>query len=122
MSGDSMQSATDSIQSVQTTTTVDDSITSGKYDCAKIENESAAGSVVSLIDADADVSADESHQSYIPEYPPVKNKEVFFEGGVHYFEDGNFWMEIPGLLESEDDDDEINYPILQKKSTKIKFR
>lgn len=40
---------------------------------------------------------DES-QYYIPEYPPVRSREVLVEGGVHYFEDGNFWMEVPGKI------------------------
>lgn len=75
------------------------------------------------IDAEADVSADESNNSgfYIPEYPPVKSKEVFVnQDGVHFFEDGNFWMEVPGLLDSDRDDDEDDCRII-KKSTKVKF-
>ncbi|XP_055608890.1 neurabin-1 isoform X2 [Uranotaenia lowii] len=74
-------------------------------------------------DAEADVSADESNNSgfYIPEYPPVKSKEVFVnQDGVHFFEDGNFWMEVPGLLESDRDDEEDD-PRVIKKSTKIRF-
>ncbi|XP_055628397.1 uncharacterized protein LOC129769897 isoform X3 [Toxorhynchites rutilus septentrionalis] len=75
------------------------------------------------IDAEADVSADESNNSgfYIPEYPPVKSKEVYVnQDGVHFFEDGNFWMEVPGLLDSDRDDDEDDCRII-KKNTKVKF-
>lgn len=61
-------------------------------------------------------------QFFIPEYPPVSPKEVFDEAGVHYFEDGNFWMEIPGLMDcDDDDDDDLDYPVFVKKNNKIKF-
>ncbi|XP_062710152.1 uncharacterized protein LOC109623115 isoform X2 [Aedes albopictus] len=71
-------------------------------------------------DAEADVSADESNNSgfYNAEYPPVKSKEVFVnQDGVHFFEDGNFWMEVPGLLDSDEEEDVR----VIKKSTKVKF-
>uniref|UniRef100_A0A1Q3F7Y6 Neurabin-1 n=1 Tax=Culex tarsalis TaxID=7177 RepID=A0A1Q3F7Y6_CULTA len=73
--------------------------------------------------AEADVSADESNNSgfFIPEYPPVKSKEVFVnQDGVHFFEDGNFWMEVPGLLDSDRDDEEDD-PRVIPKDTKVKF-
>lgn len=38
---------------------------------------------------------------------------------MHYYQDGHFWMEVPGLPDSEDDDDD--YPIPVKKNTKVKF-
>lgn len=61
-------------------------------------------------------------QYFIPEYPPKTPKEVFSESGVHYYEDGNFWMEIPGLsLVDDDDDDDLDYPIFVKKNSKIRF-
>lgn len=60
---------------------------------------------------------------FIPEYPPVSPKEVYTEGGIHYFEDGNFWMEIPGLMDQyeEDDEDDLDYPVFEKKNTKLRF-
>lgn len=65
--------------------------------------DSNPGSNSSLTDPD---------QYFIPEYPPVSPKEVFNESGVHYFDDGNFWMEIPGLLEcDDDDDDDLDFPV-----------
>lgn len=103
--------------------TVDESINSTKLESVtRLEDVSGIGSIGSSIN-DGDYSGDESQQSYIPEYPPVRSKEVHVEGGVHYFEDGNFWMEVPGLMESEveDDDDDADYPILVKKNTKVKF-
>lgn len=42
------------------------------------------------------------------------------ENGVHYFEDGHFWMEVPGLPDSEEDDD-LDYPIFVKKSSRVVF-
>lgn len=75
--------------------------------------DSNQGSSLSLNDPD---------QFFIPEYPPISPKEVYSDSGVHYFEDGNFWMEIPGLLECDDeDDDDLDYPVFVKKSSKIKF-
>lgn len=76
-------------------------------------SDSNPGSSLSLNDPD---------QFYIPEYPPKSPKEVYNDSGVHYFEDGNFWMEIPGLLECDDeDDDDLDYPVFVKKNNKIKF-
>lgn len=75
--------------------------------------DSNQGSSLSLNDPD---------QFFIPEYPPISPKEVYSDSGVHYFEDGNFWMEIPGLLDCDDeDDDDLDYPVFVKKNSKIKF-
>lgn len=70
----------------------------------------------------SNLSLNDPDQYFIPEYPPISPKEVFNESGVHYFEDGNFWMEIPGLLDcDEEDDDDLDYPVFVKKNSKIKF-
>lgn len=45
-------------------------------------------------------------------------KQVYEEGGVHYYEDGHFWMEVPGLPERDSDDDSH---ILVKQNMKVKF-
>lgn len=107
-------------ESVVTNTTTSDSINLSKLE--KQRDGSVISSVTSLQDA-GDVSGDESQQSYTltMEYPPVRSNEVFVNpDGVHFFEDGNFWMEVPGLLEADKDDDEdCNVPV--KKNTKIKF-
>lgn len=72
------------------TTTIDDSIISSKhnstYSLADNEQHASLNATTELDDS----------QYYIPEYPPVRSKEVYVESGVHYFEDGNFWMEVPG--------------------------
>lgn len=55
-------------------------------------------------------------------YPPVASKEVFVnQDGVHFFEDGNFWMEVPGLLDSDKEEDDLEYPVMTKKKSKVKF-
>lgn len=53
------------------------------------------------------------------EYVPEPIKVVGVEQGVHYFEDGHFWMEVPGLPQEEDDD--LDYPTFIQKSTKVVF-
>ncbi|XP_050095956.1 uncharacterized protein LOC126577927 isoform X3 [Anopheles aquasalis] len=78
-------------------------------------------------EGEADVSADdESNNSasgfYIPEYPPVRCQEVYVNpDGVHFFEDGNFWMEVPGLMEADRELDDEDLRGYIKKSTKVKF-
>ncbi|XP_069165716.1 uncharacterized protein Spn isoform X13 [Procambarus clarkii] len=41
-------------------------------------------------------------------YQVSRVKEVLVEDGVHYLEDGHFWVEVPGL--PDDDEDEDNDP------------
>lgn len=83
---------------------------------------SLATSVSNASDAPAAVPLDPD-VFFIPEYPPVSPKEVYVEAGIHYFEDGNFWMEIPGLMDQydEDDEDDLDYPVFEKKNTKLRF-
>lgn len=74
-------------------------------------------SISSLIEHDDAESEGESLQM---EYPPQKSKEVFVNNdGVHFFEDGHFWMEVPGLLDNREEDEENNIPM--KKSFKLRF-
>ena len=42
------------------------------------------------------------------------------ENGVHYFEDGHFWMEIPGLQDASEDED-ADLPIPVKQNNKVQF-
>lgn len=75
-------------------------------------------SASSLIEHD-DVES-EGGESLQMEYPPQKSKEVFVNNdGVHFFEDGHFWMEVPGLLDNREEDEENNVPM--KKSFKLRF-
>lgn len=82
---------------------------------------SAAGSFISLSTNNSEATINDPDVFFIPEYPPVSPKEVFVDGGIHYFEDGNFWMEIPGLMECDDDEDDLDYPVFQKRNTKVRF-
>lgn len=42
------------------------------------------------------------------------------EDGVHYYEDGHFWMEVPGLPSEEEDDDSSCSSYISK-PTKVAF-
>ncbi|XP_017477051.1 PREDICTED: uncharacterized protein LOC108367039 isoform X2 [Rhagoletis zephyria] len=125
--GESLQESIVSVESTQSdgtlnqTTTIDDSIISSKHNStySLAEGELHSINTNTTTTSLGGTELDDS-QYYIPEYPPVKSKEVYVESGVHYFEDGNFWMEVPGLLDF--DDDELSYPpIPVKKNTKVRF-
>lgn len=122
VAGDTSSMLQDSIVSVESNKSANESIvtlnttTSDSINLSKNRDGSVISSAASLIEND--VSGDESLQM---EYPPKPSKEVFVnQDGVHFFEDGNFWMEVPGLLENDrDDDEDANIPV--KKGFKIKF-
>lgn len=88
--------STQSDATLNQTTTIDDSIISSKHNStySLADAEQATSSTV----LSTGVTELDDSQYYIPEYPPVRSKEVLVEAGVHYFEDGNFWMEVPGEL------------------------
>ncbi|XP_070136750.1 uncharacterized protein Spn isoform X9 [Drosophila bipectinata] len=122
--GESLHESIVSVESTQSdatlnqTTTIDDSIISSKHNStySLADAEPATNSTV----LSTGVTELDDSQYYIPEYPPVRSKEVLVEAGVHYFEDGNFWMEVPGLLDFDDDD--CSYPpITVRKNPKVRF-
>ncbi|XP_054732697.1 uncharacterized protein LOC129240747 isoform X3 [Anastrepha obliqua] len=124
--GESLQESIVSVESTQSdgtlnqTTTIDDSIISSKHNSTYSLAEGELHSINTNTTTTSIGGELDDSQYYIPEYPPQKSKEVYVESGVHYFEDGNFWMEVPGLLDF--DDDELSYPpIPVKKNTKIRF-
>lgn len=43
------------------------------------------------------------------------------ENGVHYFEDGHFWMEVAGIPESDEDDEDYPSTVPIKKISKVSF-
>lgn len=57
-----------------------------------------------------------AENGFVPRPVPV----VGVEHGVHYYEDGHFWMEVPGLPPEEDDDD-LEYPTYIPKPSKVCF-
>lgn len=56
----------------------------------------------------------------VTDYVPKPVSIVGVEHGVHYYEDGHFWMEVPGLPPEEEDDD-LDYPVYVPKPTKVNF-
>lgn len=121
---DSSQHTSINVDSSVTNTTADSSVTSSnKVEYSRLDSlipGSAQGSNQSIVTTTE--QQNDPDQYFIPEYPPISPKEVYCESGVHYFNDGNFWMEIPGLLENVDEeDDDLDYPVFVKKNNKIKF-
>ncbi|XP_018577638.2 inaD-like protein, partial [Anoplophora glabripennis] len=54
-------------------------------------------------------------------FTPKPIQVVGIEHGVHYYEDGHFWMEVPGLPPEEDDDD-LEFPTyIPKPPSKVCF-
>lgn len=72
-------------------------------------------SATSLSDGNILSSNLESTTDFVPE--PIK--VVGVEHGVHYYEDGHFWMEVPGLPQEEEDD--LDYPVFIQKPSKVVF-
>uniref|UniRef100_A0AAR5P3K6 Neurabin-1 n=1 Tax=Dendroctonus ponderosae TaxID=77166 RepID=A0AAR5P3K6_DENPD len=56
----------------------------------------------------------------VSDFVPKPVSIVGVEHGVHYYEDGHFWMEVPGLPPEEEDDD-LEYPVYVPKPTKVIF-
>ncbi|XP_059488614.1 titin isoform X4 [Neocloeon triangulifer] len=55
-----------------------------------------------------------------PEYVAVACREIFVENGIHYLEDGHFWVEVPGLPES-DEEEEFDESVTVKPPSKVFF-
>ncbi|XP_046688595.1 LOW QUALITY PROTEIN: neurabin-2-like [Homalodisca vitripennis] len=88
-------------------------------DSSQFGSQSDLLSVNSLDDLDSKGEEEEEeeedpYQGFVPE----PNREVYEEKGIHYYEDGHFWMEMPGLQESESEED-ANIPV--KANTKVTF-
>ncbi|XP_021929346.1 uncharacterized protein LOC110834470 isoform X3 [Zootermopsis nevadensis] len=96
--------------------TMEDSMTSSHVGSRSGSESGLLGSVSSLNDQDG--IGDQEPR--IEDFMPQPGKVVIVENGVHYFEDGHFWMEVPGLPESEEEDD-VDFPIPVKKNTKVTF-
>lgn len=47
--------------------------------------------------------------------------QILVENGVHYFEDGHFWMEVAGIPESDEDDEDYPSTVPVKKTSKVSF-
>ncbi|KAG8266941.1 regulation of protein localization to actin cortical patch [Homalodisca vitripennis] len=86
-------------------------------DSSQFGSQSDLLSVNSLDDLDSKGEEEEEEDPY-QGFVPEPNREVYEEKGIHYYEDGHFWMEMPGLQESESEED-ANIPV--KANTKVTF-
>ncbi|XP_076752952.1 protein phosphatase 1 regulatory subunit spinophilin isoform X2 [Xylocopa sonorina] len=97
-----------------------DSLTESQVGSVTGSESGLLGSVNSLNDTYE--SNDDTETEHQDEYvPPTPGKVVLVENGVHYFEDGHFWMEVAGIPESDDEKEDYlaNMPV--KKMTKVSF-
>lgn len=51
----------------------------------------------------------------------LTNSKVYYEDGIHYLEDGHYWMEAPGIPGSDEDEDYFDQAIVKKRPTRIRF-
>jgi neurabin len=46
---------------------------------------------------------------------------VLVENGVHYLEDGHFWVEVPGLPDSDEEDEDLAEGVTIKAPSRVSF-
>ncbi|KAJ8933538.1 hypothetical protein NQ314_013951, partial [Rhamnusium bicolor] len=73
-----------------------------------------------LIDSVTSLSEGNNLESNADGFVPKPVPVIGVEHGVHYYEDGHFWMEVPGLPPEEEDDD-LEYPVYIPKPSKVCF-
>ncbi|XP_011253664.2 uncharacterized protein LOC105249703 isoform X4 [Camponotus floridanus] len=96
-----------------------DSLTESQIGSVTGSESGLLGSVSSLNDTqEANDDTETEHQD---EYVPTPGKIVLVENGVHYFEDGHFWMEVAGIPESDEDDEDYPSAVPVKKTSKVSF-
>ncbi|XP_031347575.1 uncharacterized protein LOC116173971 isoform X2 [Photinus pyralis] len=78
---------------------------------SSVSDSGLIDSVTSISDGNAENCKD---------FRPERVKIVGIEHGVHYYEDGHFFMEVPGLPQ-EDDDDDLDFPVYVRKPSKVSF-
>lgn len=101
----------DSTSSIDVSTQDIDGSSMSKLDTSMASDSGLIDSVTSL--------SETNNLDSITDFVPKPLQVVGIEHGVHYYEDGHFWMEVPGL--PEDDDDDLDYPMYIPKSSKIRF-
>ncbi|XP_043284871.1 uncharacterized protein Spn isoform X2 [Venturia canescens] len=97
-----------------------DSLTESQIGSVTGSESGLLGSVSSLNDTTHEAN-DDTETEQREEFTPVPGKIILVENGVHYFEDGHFWMEVSGLPDSEDDEDDLPPSVMVKKSGKVSF-
>nr|XP_012149436.1 PREDICTED: uncharacterized protein LOC100880320 isoform X8 [Megachile rotundata] len=97
-----------------------DSLTESQVGSVTGSESGLLGSVSSLNDTHEtnDETETEQQDEYIP---PTPGKVILVENGVHYFEDGHFWMEVAGIPESDDEKEDYPISMPAKKMTKVSF-
>ncbi|XP_011866776.1 PREDICTED: uncharacterized protein LOC105561421 isoform X4 [Vollenhovia emeryi] len=96
-----------------------DSLTESQIGSVTGSESGLLGSVSSLNDTHE--TNDDTETEHQDEYIPTPGKIVLVENGVHYFEDGHFWMEVAGIPESDEDDDDYPSTVPIKKTSKVSF-
>ncbi|XP_015428898.1 PREDICTED: uncharacterized protein LOC107185675 [Dufourea novaeangliae] len=97
-----------------------DSLTESQVGSVTGSESGLLGSVSSLNDTHE--TNDDTETEHQDEYiPPTPGTVVLVENGVHYFEDGHFWMEVAGIPESDDEKEDYPVNIPVKKMTKVTF-
>ncbi|XP_076167269.1 protein phosphatase 1 regulatory subunit spinophilin isoform X3 [Ptiloglossa arizonensis] len=97
-----------------------DSLTESQVGSVTGSESGLLGSVSSLNDTHE--TNDDTETEHQDEYiPPTPGKVVLVENGVHYFEDGHFWMEVAGIPESDEEKEDYPTNLPVKKMTKVSF-
>ncbi|XP_076661907.1 protein phosphatase 1 regulatory subunit spinophilin isoform X2 [Halictus rubicundus] len=98
-----------------------DSLTESQVGSVTGSESGLLGSVSSLNDTHE--TNDDTETEHQDEYmPPMPGKIVLVENGVHYFEDGHFWMEVAGIPESDEEKDDYSATSpIRKMNKKVTF-
>ncbi|XP_071650272.1 uncharacterized protein Spn isoform X4 [Temnothorax longispinosus] len=96
-----------------------DSLTESQIGSVTGSESGLLGSVSSLNDTHE--TNDDTETEHQDDYIPMPGKIILVENGVHYFEDGHFWMEVAGIPESDEDDEDYPSTVPIKKTSKVSF-
>ncbi|XP_060519961.1 uncharacterized protein LOC132698107 isoform X4 [Cylas formicarius] len=107
----------ESTSSLDMSTQDEELVNQSRFDASVSASDSGLiDSVTSISESNHLDCATEEALEINPKPVPI----VGVEHGVHYYEDGHFWMEVPGLP-PEDEDDDLDYPLYVPKPTKVNF-
>ncbi|XP_046753649.1 uncharacterized protein LOC124416534 isoform X2 [Diprion similis] len=95
-----------------------DSLTESQIGSVTGSESGLLGSVSSLNDTQE--TNDDTETEHQDDYTPVPGKIILVENGVHYYEDGHFWMEVAGLPDSDEDDEDLPPTVIPVKKTNMK--
>ncbi|CAK9832370.1 Ppp1r9a [Anthophora retusa] len=97
-----------------------DSLTESQVGSVTGSESGLLGSVNSLNDT-YEINDDTETEQQDEYVPPTPGKVILVENGVHYFEDGHFWMEVAGIPESDEEKEDYPINIPLKKMSKVSF-